>query len=360
MLRKTRKMYQMKAGMKVEEYRKDHFRVRTDLAVEERESFPGDGGEISGVELREWEEEKSGVKLTEVIIRDEHGARTMGKPKGTYITLDAPALLKKDEDFHKEVVEALAGQLRHLLQERGILRTCVSCEKGGQQGERGMKIGHVPSILVVGLGNPDATPDSLGPRVLDNLQVTRHLSLEYGREFCEKNGYPILSGITPGVMAQTGMETAEIIRGIVAETHPEAILVVDALAARSVRRLGVTIQLSDTGIHPGSGVGNHRNSLTEESLGIPVFALGVPTVVGAAAIVHDTVGAMVEVLKREQGIGSYGEYVETMKPDEQYQLIREILEPEFGPMYVTPHNIDERVENLSFTISEAIHEALFQ
>lgn len=329
--------------MKVEEYKKDHFRVRTDLAVEERESFPGDGGEISGVELREWEEVEAGVKLTEVVIRDERGAKSMGKPKGTYITLEAPALLKKDEDFHKEVVDALAGQLRHLMETRGIFKGV-----------------HTPAILVVGLGNPDATPDSLGPRVLDNLQVTRHLSLEYGREFCEKNRYPVLSGITPGVMAQTGMETSEIIRGIVSETHPEAILVVDALAARSVRRLGVTIQISDTGIHPGSGVGNHRNSLTEETLGIPVFALGVPTVVGAAAIVHDTVGAMVEVLKRESGIGQYGEYVETMKSDEQYQLIREILEPEFGPMYVTPHNIDERVENLSFTISEAIHEALFQ
>ena len=137
-------------------------------------------------------------------------------------------------------------------------------------------------------------------------------------------------------------------------------IVVDALAARSIHRLGVTIQLSDTGIHPGSGVGNHRNSLTEETLGVPVFAIGVPTVVGAAAIVHDTVGAMVEVLKRESGTRRYGDYIEGMEPEEQYELIREILEPQFGPMYVTPHNIDERVENLSFTISEAIHKALFQ
>lgn len=335
-------MYEIKAGIKVEEYMKDHFRVRTDLAVEEKESFPGDGGEISGVELREWEE--SGVKLTEVNIRNAHGARAMGKPEGTYVTLEAPTLIKKDQDFHKEVVTVLSGQIRQLLKEHGIW------EKEEKRS---------PDILVVGLGNPEATPDSLGPRVLDNLQVTRHLNMEYGEDFCRDNGYPVLSGITPGVMAQTGMETAEIIRGIISETHPQAILVVDALAARSVRRVGVTIQLSDTGIHPGSGVGNHRNSLTEESLGVPVFALGVPTVVGAAAIVHDTVGIMVNVLKQEDRTGQYGEYMEKMKPDEQYELIREILEPEFGPMYVTPHNIDEQVETLSFTISEAIHEALF-
>ena len=146
-------------------------------------------------------------------------------------------------------------------------------------------------------------------------------------------------------MAQTGMETAEILKGVIAETRPDAVLAVDALAARSVRRLGVTIQLSDAGIHPGSGVGNHRNSLTRETLGVPVIAIGVPTVVGAAAIVHDTVGALVAALK-EGGDAGYGDMVEHM-------------EPQIGPMYVTPHNIDERVENLSFTISEAIHMALF-
>lgn len=325
----------------IEMENKNRFEVRTDLAVEEKESFPGDGGEISGVELNEWEATDAGVKFTEVVITDENGARAMGKPVGTYITLEAPGLAKKDEDFHKEVVKELAQQIRHLMGKHGIT-------------------GMAPSVLVVGLGNPDATPDSLGPRVLENLQVTRHLSLEYGREFCERNGYPVLSGITPGVMAQTGMETAEIITGIIKETRPDAVLVVDALAARSVHRLGVTIQLSDTGIHPGSGVGNHRNSLTEETLGVPVFALGVPMVVGAAAIVYDTVGAMVEVLKREAGVEQYGDYMESMAPEEQYELIREILEPQFGPMYVTPHNIDERVEALSFTISEAIHSALFR
>ena len=213
-------------------------------------------------------------------------------------------------------------------------------------------------MLVVGLGNPSVTPDSLGPRVLNNLQVTRHLTGEYGEDFLKKRDLPAISGIIPGVMAQTGMETAEILKGIIHQTRPQMLIVIDALAARSVRRLGTTIQLTDTGIHPGSGVGNHRHSLTKDSLGIPVLAIGVPTVVGAAAIVHDTVGALVAALKEGGGAG-YGDMVEHMDGRDQYQLIREVLEPQIGPMYVTPHNIDERVENLSFTISEAIHMALF-
>lgn len=325
----------------MEENRKNHFIVRTDLALEERESFPGDGGEIAGVELHEWEQKETGIRITEVVIQDERGAKNMGKPVGIYLTLEAPELAKKDEDYHKEVVEELSRQLIQIFKRHKIeMKTA--------------------SILVVGLGNSAATPDSLGPRVLEHLQMTRHLNLEYGDDFCKSRQYPILSGITPGVMAQTGMETAEIIKGVIQETEPDAVLVIDALAARSVHRLGVTIQLSDTGIHPGSGVGNHRNSLTEETFGIPVFALGVPTVVGAAAIVHDTVGAMVEALKNGTGTAGYAESIEAMKPEEQYELIRELLEPQLGPMYVTPHNIDERVENLSFTISEAIHGALFE
>ena len=214
--------------------------------------------------------------------------------------------------------------------------------------------------LVVGLGNPEATPDALGPKVLEHLQATRHLAMEYGTDFCWKHGYPILSGITPGVMAQTGMETAEIVKGIVQETEPDAVIVVDALAARSAGRLGVTVQLSDTGIQPGSGVGNHRSGLTEETLGIPVFAIGIPMVVGAAAIVYDTVGAMTEVLREqiEDGIRKT-EDPEHLQVEEVYELVRELLKPDLGPMYVTPHDIDERVDFLSYTISEAIHGALF-
>ena len=270
--------------------------VRTDLALEEQERFQEERVEIRGVEVHEWEQEQEGIRISQVVVKTEEGAAAMGKPVGRYLTLEAPRLAEKDNDFHKEVTKSLSEQILELLKLHHVEKT---------------------SILVVGLGNQNATPDALGPKVLEHLQVTRQLSLEYGKDFCEKHGYPILSGLTPGVMAQTGMETAEIIKGVIKETRPGVVIVVDALAARSVQRLGVTIQLADTGIHPGSGVGNHRNSLTEDVLGIPVLALGVPTVV-------------------------------------------EISEAEFGPMYVTPHDIDERVGMLSYTISEAIHEALFQ
>ena len=158
-------------------------------------------------------------------------------------------------------------------------------------------------------------------------------------------------------MAQTGMETAEIIRGVVKETKPDLMIVIDALAARSVHRLGCTIQLADTGIRPGSGVGNHRCELTKKSLGIPVLAIGVPTVVGAAAIVFDTIQALIQALQSEKSTKGMGDYLDGRNGEEQYALIRELLEPEFGPLYVTPPDIDETVKELSFTISEGIHRA---
>lgn len=318
------------------------FEIRTDLALEQKESFEGDGGEISGVKLKEWHRQKSQVKLTEVKILNHQGAIAMGKPQGTYLTLEAGRLSKADDEYHSEISQELARQIRRLMGEM------INWKEEDK-----------PSVLVVGLGNASVTPDSLGPRVLGNLQVTRHLSGEYGDSFLKDRKLPALSGIAPGVMAQTGMETAEILMGIISQIHPDLIIAIDALAARSVRRLGTTIQLTDTGIHPGSGVGNHRHSLTKESLGVPVLAIGVPTVVGAAAIVHDTVSALVRVLSENDNTRGTGNWIDEMDPDEQYQLIRELLEPEFGPLYVTPPDIDQSVKQLSFTISEGIHQALF-
>ena len=149
-------------------------------------------------------------------------------------------------------------------------------------------------------------------------------------------------------------------KGIIRETKPDLVIAIDALSARSVRRLGTTIQLTDTGIQPGSGVGNHRHSLTEESLGVPVLAIGVPTVVGAAAIVQDTLSALIQVLRNSRITKKTGDWIAGMEPEDQYQLIRELLEPEFGPLYVTPPDIDQSVKRLSFTISEGIHQAVFE
>ncbi len=308
------------------------FEIRTDLAVEEKESFPGDGGEVTGVSLREWRKPFSKIKLTEVAILDEQGARAMGKPKGVYITMEAGALAKGDEDYHREVSEELAAQLKRMAKEL----------------KRQKKIPDRKDIcvLAVGLGNPSVTPDSLGPKVLGNLRVNRNMD--------ERDGV-VLSGIVPGVMAQTGMETAEILKGIIHETEPDLLIAVDALAARSIRRLGTTIQLTDTGIHPGSGVGNHRHGLTMENLGVPVLAIGVPTVVGAAAIVYDTISALSKTLASYVQTHEMGDFLEQLDPDEQYQLINELLEPEFGSLYVTPPDIDQTVKRLGYTISEGIH-----
>ena len=321
------------------EKEKPDFEVRTDLALEERESFPGDGGEIAGVSLREWQDKEKQVKLTEVKILDERGAKAMGKPEGTYLTLEADQLAEKDENYHEQVSQELARHVRRLIGH--------------------MVKGKERKILVVGLGNLYVTPDALGPKAVEHLQVTRHLEQQYGEGFCREKGLPVLSGIVPGVMAQTGMETAEILKGIIQETKPDLLIAIDALAARSIRRLGTTIQVTDTGIHPGSGVGNHRHSLTKESLGVPVLAIGVPTVVGAAAIVHDTVNTMIETLANNMSTKGMGDFIQEMSSDDQYDLIRELLEPEFGNLYVTPPNIDEMIQRLSFTISEGIHQAVF-
>lgn len=313
------------------------FEIRTDLAVERREAFGDQAGKLSGVSAKEWYKKDSQVRITQVEVLNETGEKAMGKAKGMYMTLEAGQMAKKDQDYHRQVSKELSCQLRTLV-------------------KRAM--GREPArILVAGLGNPSVTPDSLGPQVLGNLCVTRHMDMEYGRGFLDKHNLISLSAVVPGVMAQTGMETVEIIQGIVRETRPELLIAIDALAARSVRRLGTTIQLTDTGIHPGSGVGNHRKGLTKESLGIPVLAIGVPTVVGAAAIVQDTVQAMIKALESAEQTRQMGDYLDGLKEEEQYGLIRELLEPEFGPLYVTPPDIDETVKEISFTISEAIHQA---
>ena len=316
------------------------FEIRTDLAVEEKESFPGDGGEVNGVSLKEWKRASGNIKLTEVVILDGRGAKAMGKPKGTYVTIEADDLGKEDDGDHREVSEELAAQLKKMVKE--LQRKQEIPDKGPVQ------------MLAVGLGNPSVTPDALGPQVLGNIRVNRNMNLaQYGKD-------TILSGIVPGVMAQTGMETAEIVKGLIRETKPDMILAIDALAARSIRRLGTTIQLTNTGIHPGSGVGNHRHSLTRESLGVPVLAIGVPTVVGAAAIVHDTISTLIKTLAGHMETKGMGDFLEQLDPDEQYQLIRELLEPEFGSLYVTPPDIDQTLKRLSYTISEGIHLAFYE
>lgn len=298
-------------------------KIRTDLALEVRESFPEDDVEIKGVILTEDYNEENNIRVSVVEIKDDKGSRAMQKPIGTYITIEAPELLHSDKDYHKPVSDEVAIQLKRL---SGELKR--------------------EEVLIVGLGNREVTPDALGPQVVDNLFVTRHLIREYGEEFKEKHHLGSVSAISPGVMAQTGMETVEIIKGIIKETNPKLIIVIDALASRSVNRVNTTIQLTDTGISPGSGVGNNRKALNEESLGTKVIAIGVPTVVDAATIVADSLTKYMQKSDFEEG--------------EIDQFINEVREHQIDNMFVTPKNIDESIKMLSYTVSEALNSCFAQ
>lgn len=282
------------------------FQIRTDLALEARESIEDTEGEIRGVSVEETYDKENEIRVTKVIIETKNGAKAMGKPMGTYITLEAPAMIEPEEDYHQEISSALAGQLKDIIPDAHKEQ----------------------SVLIVGLGNRDVTADALGPNVADNLFITRHVVKEYGKAAYNKSRMHMVSSIVPGVMAKTGMESAEIIKGVVEQTAPDVVIVVDALAARSTKRLNRTIQITNTGIHPGSGVGNHRNALTEESLEVPVIAIGVPTVVDAATIVNDAMGKA------------------------------PINQTELNNMYVTSKDVDYQIKQISHIICDAINEAL--
>lgn len=296
-------------------------KIRTDLALEARESMEENAEGLHGVTVDEFYNEESEIKVTRVMIKTKNGAKAMGKPIGAYITLEAPAMVLPDEDYHKEISRELAGQLKQIIP--------------GMEDEI--------SVLVVGLGNRDVTADALGPNVVDNLTITRHMVKEFGRAAYNKPKVHMVSGLVPGVMAKTGMESAEIIKGVVEKTKPQVVIVVDALAARSTKRLNRTIQITNTGIHPGSGVGNHRNSITEESLSVPVIAIGVPTVVDAATIVSDALEKMMH---------EYGE--------EAIDLQDELLSGlgELYNMYVTGKDVDYEIKQISHIICDAINSAL--
>lgn len=314
--------------------KKENFGARTDLALEEKERFEKDDVEISGVIVEEKYLKNQDVSITKVIIETENGARLMGKPKGVYITLEAAAMSEPDEDYHREISEILAKIILELMPEKREL-----------------------SVLVTGLGNDQVTADSLGPFVVENLKINRHLVKEYGSCVLKKGKDTLLSGVIPGVMGRTGMETVEIIRGIVRESKADVVIAVDALAARNTRRLVRTIQIANTGIHPGSGVGNNRYAINEETLGVPVIAIGVPTVVDAATIVGDSMENLLNALEENSALNGVRKSYESFEAAEQHALVKEVIAPNLNGMYVTPKDIDETVKRISFTISEAINGA---
>jgi len=271
--------------------------LRTDLALEKRELLGRE--EPEGVESEE--SDQGGVKFTKIRVINEKGSEALGKPIGTYITAEIPELMKNpvtDEDM----IEAVAAQLRSLLPKDG-------------------------SILAVGLGNTRITPDAVGPKSVSMVLATRHI----GKELSDEIGLGELrsvAGFVPGVLGRTGLEAAESVKGLVGAVSPSAIIIVDALAARKLSRLGTTIQISDIGIIPGSGVGNARKEITERSVGVPVISVGIPTVVDVGTLVADLTGSNSEI------------------PSESRDMI------------ITPREIDIVIERASELIGMSINKAL--
>lgn len=295
----------------------ENYSIHTDLALEDKERFESDNVEVSGVSVEEVYNHEKEIQITTVKILTENGAKIMRKPVGTYITMEAPNMAVPDDEYQMEIAEELAMYLKEVL----------NLEKKDY------------TALVVGLGNRDVTPDSLGPHVIEKLRVTRHIIREYGKYAMDEKEAHMVSAIAPGVMAQTGMETSEIVKGIVSEIKPDFVIAIDALAARNTKRLNRTIQIADTGINPGSGVGNHRQGITEETLGIPVIAVGIPTVVDAATIVRDTMESMME----------------TLDTTDKYEAINKLIAPNLYGMFVTPKDIDETIARLGMLMSKALN-----
>ena len=316
---------------------KDKFNIHTDLAVENKERFQGDDTEISGVKVYEKLDERYGVKLTKVEITSPKGANIMGKPMGKYVTIETTDIGYKEYDLSKkkQLGKVLARELFYML----------PVKKKEEIKEL--------SVLVVGLGNKDVTPDSLGPYVVANLEVTRHI-------FMLKNNYSKSKGISamlPGVMAQSGMESAEMVEGIVKQIKPDVVICIDALAAGSTKRLSSTIQLADTGINPGAGIGNHRKGINRANLGIPVIAIGIPTVIHAATIVSDTMDEIIKVISQLPNMKGEGcfETLKSFSDNEKHKLVRELLEPNILDMFVTPKDIDESIRFMSETLAYGIN-----
>ncbi|NLM34000.1 MAG: GPR endopeptidase [Clostridiales bacterium] len=307
--------------------------IRTDLAVEAREIYNEESnGNPQGVEYKEY---KIGdVTVTDVTITNEVGERNMGKPKGTYITIDLPEFTHYDGEARDEVSKVMAQALEGMI-----------------------KLEDSMTALVVGLGNWNVTPDALGPKVVSKLMITRHLK-ELVPDSIDEGIRPVCA-IAPGVLGITGIETYEIIKGIVEKIKPNLIICIDALASRKMERVNRTIQIGNTGISPGSGVGNKRMEISERTLGVPVIAVGVPTVVDAATMANDTIDLVIDAMLKEATQGSkFYEMLQSIDKNERGRMIREVLDPYVGNLMVTPKEVDMIIDSLSVILANGINIAL--
>lgn len=309
----------------------------TDLADERRSIFRKANNledEIPGIEAEEYIDSEN-IKVFKVKIISKEGEEAIGKPIGTYITIDIKDLKIAHEDEIVKASEVVTKELKQLLDKHIQEKDC---------------------ILVVGLGNIYVTPDSLGPKVVSEMDITRHL-LKYAPETLNGDARPV-SAIAPGVLGTTGIETLEIVKGVVENINPKMIIVIDSLASKSIERISSTVQIADTGIVPGAGVGNKRNELSINTLGVPVIAIGVPMVVEAATIISD--GLDIFANKIEKGIeeekdSGLSELVEKLQGEDKYEMIKEVLVPENYNLIVTPKEIDDLIENMKDVVARGIN-----
>ncbi|WP_085524706.1 GPR endopeptidase [Tuberibacillus sp. Marseille-P3662] len=345
------------------------YSMRTDLAVEAREMIvekdEDKGKSIPGIEITEKDIE--GIHFTKMAV-DKKGAEQLGKKPGHYLTYEVQGIRKQDTELQQTVERVFADTFARFLEDLDISKDA--------------------SCLIVGLGNDKVTPDALGPFTVNNLLVTKHLfKLQPSRV---KDGFRPVSALAPNVMGNTGIETSDTIFGVIEKTNPDFVIAVDALASRSIERVNTTIQIADTGIHPGSGVNNERKELSMETLGIPVIAIGIPTVVDAVTVASDTIDFILKHLGRELSEGdkpanaltpsgmTFGErtkYTEedlppvenresflgmvgTLPEEEKRRLIKEVLGPTGHNLVVTPKEVDMFMEDMANVLAGGLNAAL--
>ena len=309
------------------------YNFRTDLALERRDIYQKVNNlkQIDGIKSTE-EEINEKLKVTRVEILNKNGEKAIGKPVGNYVTIDVKKLkLAEDEDIQK-ASEVVTKELKKIIN--------IHTDKQGD-------------ILVVGLGNIYVTPDALGPKVINEIDVTRHI-IKYLPQYVDEGTRPV-SAISPGVLGTTGIETVEILKGIVDNIHPKLLIVIDALASRSIDRISSTIQISDTGIVPGAGVGNTRQEISQTTLGIPVIALGIPTVVELATLVSDGINIFIDRLQEK---AESNEYLNKLQQNDKYEEVKEALNVGDYNMIVTPKEIDDLIENMKDIVARGINFAV--
>ncbi|GAX90679.1 GPR endopeptidase [Effusibacillus lacus] len=309
------------------------YSVRTDLAVEAHQLAGNAQGtaQIPGVDVDT--DEEDGIRVTKMKVKDEIAAQMIGKMQGNYLTFEVPGLRQKDPELQDKVARRFAEELRDYL-----------------------NLPDQAKVLVVGLGNWNVTPDALGPMVVKKLFVTRHLYTHMTDLL--NDGFRPVAAVSPGVLGITGIETSEIVEGIVQNIKPDLVIAIDALASRSLDRVNTTIQVADTGITPGAGVGNKRKGLNKQTLGVDVVAIGVPTVVDAVTIAYDTIDLLLKRIEQEVPENQCSQLFGNFNEQEKKQLIFETLHPLGHNLMVTPKEVDQFVDDIATVVANGLNMAL--